>query len=231
MQISGGSPHRYYRCVSNRKRGVCPNRLSVRETLTRQRILEASSQHPRSGLAKPRRPALDKMPRARPLTPRMSPLRHSLTSGRKARKALALAIALGLSAMIGCGSDGNGGATPTNTGQACTAVDQCYPGVKAGDLEGDAVCLDKITGGYCTHLCAQDTDCCAAPGECPDSHAEVCGPFESTGMLYCFLSCEDADLAQTTLTDGDVYCHTYAGAAFGCRSTGGGAKNRKVCTP
>ena len=43
MQISGGSPHRYYRCVSNRKRGVCPNRLSVRETLTRQRVLEAIS--------------------------------------------------------------------------------------------------------------------------------------------------------------------------------------------
>lgn len=41
MQISGGSPHRYYRCVSNRKRGVCVNRLSVRETLTKQRLLSA----------------------------------------------------------------------------------------------------------------------------------------------------------------------------------------------
>ena len=41
MQISGGSPHRYYRCVSNRKRGVCSNRLSVRESMTRQRLLEA----------------------------------------------------------------------------------------------------------------------------------------------------------------------------------------------
>jgi len=43
MQISGGSPYRYYRCVSNRKRGVCTNRLSVRETLTKQRLLEAIS--------------------------------------------------------------------------------------------------------------------------------------------------------------------------------------------
>jgi site-specific DNA recombinase len=43
MQISGGSPYPYYRCVSNRKRGVCTNRLSVRETLTRQRVLEAIS--------------------------------------------------------------------------------------------------------------------------------------------------------------------------------------------
>jgi Recombinase zinc beta ribbon domain len=41
MQISGGSPHRYCRCVSNRKRGVCGNRLSVRESLARERILEA----------------------------------------------------------------------------------------------------------------------------------------------------------------------------------------------
>ena len=41
MQISGGSPHRYYRCVSNRKRGVCANRLSVRESLTRERVLGA----------------------------------------------------------------------------------------------------------------------------------------------------------------------------------------------
>ena len=161
----------------------------------------------------------------------MSLLPRSLRSGQKARKALALAIALALSSAIGCSSDSNGGATPTNTGQACTSVDQCYPGVKAGDLVGDAACLDKVTGGYCTHLCAQDADCCAAAGECPGNRAEVCSPFESTDMMYCFLSCEDTDLAKTTLTDADAYCHSYAGAAFGCRSTGGGANNRKVCAP
>ena len=44
MQISGGSPHRYYRCVLNRRRGTCANSLSVRETLARTRILEAISQ-------------------------------------------------------------------------------------------------------------------------------------------------------------------------------------------
>ena len=41
MQVSGGHPHRYYRCVSNRKRGVCTNRLSVREPLARERVLQA----------------------------------------------------------------------------------------------------------------------------------------------------------------------------------------------
>ena len=27
------------------------------------------------------------------------------------------------------------------------------------------------------------------------------------------------------------YCHAFANAAFGCRSTGGGKNNRKVCLP
>ena len=149
----------------------------------------------------------------------MSALQHSPNPGRKARNRVTLLIALGLSAAIGCSSDGDGGATPTNTGQACKSVDQCYPGVKASDLVGDAVCLDKVPDGYCTHLCTQDADCCAATGECPTNRAEVCSPFESTDMLYCFLSCEDADVAKTTLTDangraspGDWTLSTLAGA-------------------
>jgi DNA invertase Pin-like site-specific DNA recombinase len=44
MQIMGGSTERYYRCVANRKRGTCSNRLSVRERLTRTRILAAVSE-------------------------------------------------------------------------------------------------------------------------------------------------------------------------------------------
>jgi hypothetical protein len=44
MQIMGGSSERYYRCVANRKRGTCANRLSVREGLTRARVLEAIGQ-------------------------------------------------------------------------------------------------------------------------------------------------------------------------------------------
>ena len=30
-----------------------------------------------------------------------------------------------------------------------------------------------MTGGYCTHLCQQDADCCAAPGECVEQIAQV----------------------------------------------------------
>jgi hypothetical protein len=156
--------------------------------------------------------------------------RSPLPSGRRAYVALCTSLALGFGLLSAC-SDDDGGAGPTDTGQSCASADQCYPGVKAGELLGEAVCLDKVTGGYCTHHCTQDSDCCAAAGECTGGHAEVCGPFESTGELYCFLSCEDADLEKTQLVDGDQYCQTYAGAGFGCRSTGGGSENRKVCVP
>jgi hypothetical protein len=131
--------------------------------------------------------------------------------------------------LVGCGDDDSEG--PTGTGQACESADQCYPGVEDDTLLGDAVCLDRVDGGYCTHHCTQDSDCCAAPGECPDARAQVCGPFESTGEMYCFLSCEDTDLEGTGIDDADAYCEHYASAAFHCRSTGGGSNNRKVCVP
>jgi len=93
-------------------------------------------------------------------------------------------------------------------------------------------CLDRVPNGYCTHLCATDADCCAVPGECRTGIKQVCAPFESTGLMMCFLSCETADVAADAgTTDPTVFCQRFANAAFGCRSTGGGAKNRKVCLP
>ena len=159
----------------------------------------------------------------------MLPARKLHASGRRVRKLAALALGLSLAQVLACGGDDQ--PPPANTGQACSNVDQCYPDVKEGDLVGEAVCLDRVEGGYCTHLCVEDSDCCAVAGECTGNHAEVCAPFESTGEQYCFLSCEDDDYAGTTITDADVYCATYAGSAFHCRSTGGGSKNRKVCMP
>jgi hypothetical protein len=153
------------------------------------------------------------------------------STGRRACAAFGVALGLVFGLLPACSSDNDGGPAPTNTGQACTTADQCYPGVKAGELLGEAVCLDKVTDGYCTHFCTADTDCCAAAGECAGPYAEVCAPFESTDDSYCFLSCEDDDIAKTTLKDADQYCRSYAGPAFGCRSTGGGSKNRKVCVP
>jgi len=141
-------------------------------------------------------------------------------------------LALGLAswALPACGDD-DGDAGPTDTGQSCSSADQCYPGVKDGELRGEAVCIDRVEGGYCTHECTQDTDCCAVTGECAGDHAEVCAPLESMPGMHCFLSCENEDLEAVQLTDGDAYCQRYASVAFHCRSTGGGADNRKVCLP
>jgi hypothetical protein len=50
-------------------------------------------------------------------------------------------------------------------------------------------------------------------------------------MMFCFLSCEDEDLADVGYDDGNAYCGYYAHSAFSCRSTGGGSENRKVCVP
>lgn len=135
--------------------------------------------------------------------------------------------------------------SPEHTGSACTAPTDCY-----GDLDGaalvggPAVCLDRVTGGYCTHECQQDSDCCAVPGECKTGLKQVCAPFESTGKKYCFLSCDDRDIAAANDAgasdagaldgggfSGDDYCHANASTEFGCRSTGGGAENRKACLP
>lgn len=150
-----------------------------------------------------------------------NPRQHA---GRHVRCALwAVAGAIALAAGVDC----SGGNAPA-AGQPCAVASDCYPDVDPKAIQGDVLCLDKVTGGYCTHLCAADADCCAAQGECPGGHPEVCAPFESTGMMMCFLSCEDADLGGL---DSTSYCQQYAGDAFSCRSTGGGAKNRKICSP
>jgi hypothetical protein len=120
---------------------------------------------------------------------------------------------------------------PEHAGQACANAGECYRQLDGAALQGGpAFCLDRVPGGYCTHLCSTDADCCAIPGECKTPQPQVCAPFESTGQKYCFLSCESAIVSQSGY-DESAYCTTYAHASFGCRSTGGGAQNRKVCVP
>lgn len=134
-----------------------------------------------------------------------------------------------------CG--GGGEPSPARTeyvGQSCAEPAECYPGIDAGALRGDVECLARVPGGYCTHLCETDADCCAVPGECKTGFKQVCAPFESTGKMMCFLSCERGDLhpaADGSELDDTQYCRAYASPEFGCRSTGGGSKNRKVCVP
>lgn len=118
-----------------------------------------------------------------------------------------------------CSKDGAG----SDTGNSCDVVDDCYPEVDHDELSGTVVCLDRVEAGYCTHECQTDEDCCAADGECADDAApQVCAPFESTGRRMCFLSCEGQP---------DSYCSEELSKDFGCRSTGGGSDNRKICSP
>jgi len=137
------------------------------------------------------------------------------------------ALFLGLG---GCGDDDNNGGPGENAGSACASPAECYPNVSdPTTIVGAIQCLSKVPAGYCTHLCSTDLDCCAVPGECATDHPQVCAPFENTGQMYCFLSCEDADWQAAGSGDANAYCYQYANTGFTCRSTGGGSKNRKVC--
>ena len=136
---------------------------------------------------------------------------------------------------LGCSTSSNSGSLE-QTGSACTTPAGCYPGVAAdagdgGTLRGTALCLDRVPGGYCTHTCTSDSDCCAVSGECKTGFPQVCSPFESTGQKMCFLSCENTVLASVDAGDSASFCATNANSAFACRSSGGGSSNRKVCVP
>jgi hypothetical protein len=124
--------------------------------------------------------------------------------------------------LAGCSSSGT-----EHAGQTCAAAGDCYKGLKTAP-KGEVMCLTRVEGGYCTHLCQTTADCCAVEGECKTGLPQVCGPFESTGQRMCFLSC---DASTVGTTDPNVYCQTNAHKSFICRSTGGGADNQKVCVP
>jgi hypothetical protein len=144
--------------------------------------------------------------------------------------------------IVACGEDetrhDDSSSTGEHVGQSCAVPDDCYPDVDhpdagtdagadaGGGIRGTVTCLTKVTGGYCTHTCVDDSDCCAVDGECKTGHPQVCSPFENQPQKYCFLSCED-NIVGTT--DPNTYCHDFANIEFGCRSTGGGSQNRKIC--
>jgi hypothetical protein len=117
-----------------------------------------------------------------------------------------------------------------NTGEACEVADDCFDGLDDRDMiAGEIECLDRVEDGYCTHRCETDEDCCAVEGECRTDHPQVCAPFENeSSVKRCFLSCEPAVVGDQD--EGD-YCREFANDEFGCRSTGGGDQNRKVCVP
>lgn len=113
-------------------------------------------------------------------------------------------------------------------GQPCDVPADCFPNLDHDALLGEVECLTKVEGGYCTHLCEADNDCCAIEGECVAGYPQVCAPYTNQPDKRCFLSCEASDVDGL---DPNEYCRTYAHPSFGCRSTGGGSENRKVCVP
>ncbi len=121
-----------------------------------------------------------------------------------------------------------GGDDAENTGRSCDVPDDCYPDLDHDDLLGEVECLDRVPGGYCTHACTIDDDCCAIEGECETGQPQVCAAFESDPATRCFLSCE-ADVIGDM--DENDFCHQFANESFICRSTGAGSENRKVCVP
>ena len=130
-------------------------------------------------------------------------------------------------APLACGDD-----DAENTGEACSVPDDCYEDVVDEDrdmIAGEIECLDRVEGGYCTHQCETDDDCCTVEGECLTDHPQVCSPFENeSGIKRCFLACEAEDIGDL---EENEYCHQFAHEDFGCRSSGGGSENRKVCVP
>ena len=152
-----------------------------------------------------------------------------------AKAAGATLLVSGLSSGCSGNNGASGGAGPgEHVGQSCSTAGQCYPGLDASALAGQATCLTQLQSGYCTHTCQSDSDCCSVPGECITGFKQVCAPFESTAQSYCFLSCATSDIAAAPdagTTDPSTYCQTWASAAFTCRSTGGGSSNLKFCGP
>jgi hypothetical protein len=137
---------------------------------------------------------------------------------------------------IACGKDEKadaGGETgsPDQVGSVCLTPDDCYPGIDHSELAGAVECLDRVPEGYCTHECATDEDCCAIEGECETTLPQVCAPFESTGQMMCFLSCEAEDVSSTDAEDEQAFCQQEVSPWFICRSSGGGSDNRKICVP
>ena len=121
-----------------------------------------------------------------------------------ARFGLGLLLSLSLF-VVGCGGD--------QLYASCETVDDCE--VHSDDTE--AACLGASDGGVCTWSCATDVDCAA-----DDDLARVCAPYESQEGTWCFPSCEDEDVGDSSAPCPD---------GFTCRSSGGGDENQKVCFP
>ena len=119
-----------------------------------------------------------------------------------------------------CKSDDDGGADGEFAGlyDACQSNEDCAETVPE-DAEGQ--CIGQLEdGGFCTWSCVDDSDCSE---EFDEDFDYLCSSFESETGKFCFPGCreDDPDIPE------DEVCP----AGYECRSTGGGAQNRRICFP
>jgi hypothetical protein len=130
-------------------------------------------------------------------------------------------LALLCMVLVACDDDGD---DDLETGDQCAVAADCFEEIDHEQLAGEVTCITKVDGGYCTHECLTDEDCCTVPGECDDGFEYLCAPYTATGESYCFISCEGT-------VENEHFCRDNAHPDFTCRSTGGGADNKFVCVP
>ncbi|MCA9687974.1 MAG: hypothetical protein R3A51_02810 [Nannocystaceae bacterium] len=119
-----------------------------------------------------------------------------------------------------------------NVGLPCGSAADCYVDINPALIRGDILCMDKVPGGYCTHYCETDADCCAVDGECLTDHRIVCTPYENDKQKRCMLACEAADLYYDDYQyEGTEYCTHFLSEGWNCSSSGGGSENRDICKP
>ena len=102
---------------------------------------------------------------------------------------------------------------------ACEVSEDCE-GLVPEDVEGQCIGQLDDGAGFCTWSCVEDMDCSE---EFDEDFDYLCASFESEAGKYCFPGCRE--------DDPDVPEDEVCPPGYECRSTGGGAENRRVCFP
>ena len=102
---------------------------------------------------------------------------------------------------------------------ACESSEDCE-GLVPEDVEEQCIGNLDDGSGFCTWSCVDDLDCSE---EFDDDFDYLCASFESESGKFCFPGCREDD---PEIPDDEV-----CPAGYECRSTGGGAQNRRICFP
>lgn len=121
---------------------------------------------------------------------------------------------------VACKGDGDtDGGEFAGVYDACEVSEDCE-GLVPEDAEGQCIGQLDDGSGFCTWSCVDDMDCSE---EFDEDFDYLCASFESEAGKYCFPGCRE--------DDPDVPEDEVCPPGYECRSTGGGAENRRVCFP